>query len=752
MLYFTKNIREKIMGNQSKRLLIYFSVCIFFACFLWPLNWSYSQDLIVTADELNVRSAPGVESIKITTLNRGERIIRIKEENGWVEVRLKNNTQGWVKKNYVTETESNTTPDQWVSVGEGRRYRSVIREISRQAAKMEPLLLDTDADKIKLRESKEGLNKETNRFNSKWEESLLKVQHRLDQAKTDFTLNELKLIMKNQHINMLKFELKTIQNQNQSYRDIIKRLNDNLQKAKETQRLIYHNFRKYYVVLGWIRTPLTQVRESTQAKLFQNAYDKSVDAAGQKGIDEYIRGIEELNKEGYNINIQTKRSSIEYRLAESIKMVAYNRDEDVGQVANFFVLTPICIQPKQEENIKEQNTPQALNANDIQGWVVYDPAMEETIQDNDLNGLLQPLKQEDRNTCKQSLQDFITLIKQYYNKNDRRSWFDRCKKFGSELVNIRKQITKYKDKIKSNDEKIVKLGEELAHDGSIYSELETQKIKLARDVDTVNDQWKHIILHREVCHLHEHTAPVDQNIVQNKIWQNMAEHIFSKALRASASNFRDSTSKYVYRGKAEEYMMYKNIREKPSLIKRYKIIATGKRGGEISENYLAVAFQFDLRLPEKYLVPTGKFDDAIVTAKTDKFFDSNGNLQYIVYENMVWKVPAGKRYQWKTWNDANRECAQANQNSLYGINNWRLPSKKELENIKKGGKEKCCLLDDLGIKCGSLFWTGERAKIEGLGCSYYVEGFGYVSQEENFLSENSAAYHIIVAEKPGAEY
>ncbi len=55
----------------------------------------------VTASLLNVRSGPGTNHSRIDQISRGTEVSIIKDENGWLQIRLPNNGLGWISGRYV---------------------------------------------------------------------------------------------------------------------------------------------------------------------------------------------------------------------------------------------------------------------------------------------------------------------------------------------------------------------------------------------------------------------------------------------------------------------------------------------------------------------------------------------------------------------------------------------------------------------------------------------------------------------------
>ncbi len=53
----------------------------------------------------NIRSEPTTKSMIVTTLRRGEKVVKIDESAGWFNVRLPSGETGWVSKRLVKETE-----------------------------------------------------------------------------------------------------------------------------------------------------------------------------------------------------------------------------------------------------------------------------------------------------------------------------------------------------------------------------------------------------------------------------------------------------------------------------------------------------------------------------------------------------------------------------------------------------------------------------------------------------------------------
>jgi uncharacterized protein YgiM (DUF1202 family) len=52
----------------------------------------------------NIRSEPTTKSMIVTTLRRGEKVVKVDESAGWYNVRLPSGETGWVSKRLVKET------------------------------------------------------------------------------------------------------------------------------------------------------------------------------------------------------------------------------------------------------------------------------------------------------------------------------------------------------------------------------------------------------------------------------------------------------------------------------------------------------------------------------------------------------------------------------------------------------------------------------------------------------------------------
>lgn len=60
----------------------------------------------VTASALNVRSAPGTENKVVSCLNKGDTVLILEKDNGWLKVQLPNKITGWVSEKYISASET----------------------------------------------------------------------------------------------------------------------------------------------------------------------------------------------------------------------------------------------------------------------------------------------------------------------------------------------------------------------------------------------------------------------------------------------------------------------------------------------------------------------------------------------------------------------------------------------------------------------------------------------------------------------
>lgn len=60
----------------------------------------------VIASALNVRSAPGTENKVVSYLRKGDTVLILEKDNGWLKVQLPNKTIGWVSEKYISASET----------------------------------------------------------------------------------------------------------------------------------------------------------------------------------------------------------------------------------------------------------------------------------------------------------------------------------------------------------------------------------------------------------------------------------------------------------------------------------------------------------------------------------------------------------------------------------------------------------------------------------------------------------------------
>ncbi|NUM51565.1 MAG: tetratricopeptide repeat protein [Flavobacteriales bacterium] len=64
---------------------------------------SNKQYAIIKNTKSNILSAPADDSKKLFVLHEGSKILKVKEENGWLFISLPNGNKGWIKKEWVLE-------------------------------------------------------------------------------------------------------------------------------------------------------------------------------------------------------------------------------------------------------------------------------------------------------------------------------------------------------------------------------------------------------------------------------------------------------------------------------------------------------------------------------------------------------------------------------------------------------------------------------------------------------------------------
>ena len=66
--------------------------------------------LVVTASHLNLRSCPGTDCTIISVLPKGQQVVKLESESGWLKVSVKESQKvGWVGANYVDKDTASAT-------------------------------------------------------------------------------------------------------------------------------------------------------------------------------------------------------------------------------------------------------------------------------------------------------------------------------------------------------------------------------------------------------------------------------------------------------------------------------------------------------------------------------------------------------------------------------------------------------------------------------------------------------------------
>ncbi|MEZ4649607.1 MAG: SH3 domain-containing protein [Candidatus Eisenbacteria bacterium] len=98
-----------------KRPLAFWILALFLFQLVAP-TWILAQtaskfEVTVSANSLNVRSGPGTDFGVIDSVKKGDQVIGLREESGWVQVELPAGTIGWVSSKHVTIGEAITEPE-----------------------------------------------------------------------------------------------------------------------------------------------------------------------------------------------------------------------------------------------------------------------------------------------------------------------------------------------------------------------------------------------------------------------------------------------------------------------------------------------------------------------------------------------------------------------------------------------------------------------------------------------------------------
>lgn len=80
---------------------------------LCPLAFAAEREstVRVTASRLNVREGPGPDYPVVTSAERGETLVRLDEESGWLKVRTSDGSEGWVSAQYVEAIGEEAAPE-----------------------------------------------------------------------------------------------------------------------------------------------------------------------------------------------------------------------------------------------------------------------------------------------------------------------------------------------------------------------------------------------------------------------------------------------------------------------------------------------------------------------------------------------------------------------------------------------------------------------------------------------------------------
>lgn len=93
-----------LSNTKNQRISLFIAVCIISILFVISLYFNCKRhDMIsnnpfgiVTAMSSDLRSAPNAGSNTLSTLHEGLKVILLKEENGYYEVKLQNNVKAWL--------------------------------------------------------------------------------------------------------------------------------------------------------------------------------------------------------------------------------------------------------------------------------------------------------------------------------------------------------------------------------------------------------------------------------------------------------------------------------------------------------------------------------------------------------------------------------------------------------------------------------------------------------------------------------
>jgi hypothetical protein len=746
---------------MKKRILLSLVVFILILPFVSSLRFVCAENNCEVKKDANVRKGPSVQYPVITTVRCGMRLKKLEQTHGWYKVRLSDGTEAWIAASLIKDVqpvqppnaESGEIASEWVNVDASRSAESFLMEIAQkvEAGHVQTLVYDSSAGEKEFLRLKGLFRSEKNKLNSQWEKSLRQVEHSLNQDTGRFTINELQLVRLAQNTKILELENKNIAYQIQHYNNLLKSLKDNLKKAKRDYRSFYENYRKYFVALGHVQLSYKQSEQISPQDVYQEAFRCAVEQAEKRGIGTYIEALETLKNENYYRYIKAVRSAVAYKLGPGKQIIQYEEDDKGSPIrTHYFVLSPICIQPKPAEAENLQASKSATMSI-MHGIIVYDPAEplpEGSSKPIQSATLLNILNEDNRKELEASEQEFIQLIKQYYDKDYKAKWLTTCKSYGNGIHDINSQIGKYKTVISTNSSRIEENQKEIAKLKKKLRVLCEEKTTIELSRNENFKEWQNLILHRTICHFRSDRLNCLSEERLSDVYEKLSRTVFKKALNESMIIYADSVGKYVFENEVSNYVESREISERPGLIKAYKIICKGVTSGSIRNIILAAGFKFDLNLPDKYLRRYNPFEEESIRATMERRTNNDGQLQYLSFKGLAWKVPSGGKYSFKTWASANGECVKANQAQLCGCTNWRLPTRQELQMIKSRSKGKCCIFDELKIDCAAYFWTYELAKKEPTVDSYYTERFGFKHIDTEYLSEDAAAYIIMVADLP----
>ena len=625
----------------------------------------------------------------------------------------------------------------WIKV-KGLNKEKIIEKIAESIDKEQPV------NEPSMDYLKRDFQAKRHDANSLWEKKLFDLQHQKDRTAGELNIGMAQLLQLQANKDIRENEKELLVSQVKEFREIKQELDNRLETSIKEYRVVYNNYRRYYVVICKATIPQKEAMQLSEIAVIKRVSPKMVQEVQTRGIRSFVDSKELLiSKEQHSFYqyIIEESHCVVGNLMPPKSFLEPVEENGIIESLNYWIIYAIYVQPNPEG--REQAALLKLPDWDVDVKVVYDAHDSQATAGNFIGS---PGENDIPSYLNDNLQKASTHVKSFVTGNELEEWRQRCVEYGEQIESIIDQIQNFARKIKDLMGTRAIVEETIASLGNEITDREERNKILRESYDKCKEQWAKHIINRELIFFDDEgiispqvdMAPAD---AEKKLINSIFELYFS----AATSQYLDAIEAYINRGGVEDYMKEVRYDSHPAQLIEFApiyraYIVSGNRMGI----HLGIAIKFLMQLDRKFLVekPLESKSFLRAQAKVRKGFITYNDIAYMIIED-------GKKM---SWGNANSLAQEARRERNYGISSWRLPTLGELQSIRYPDIEsgRFVLFSELNIKATKdkafYYWTQEEAGSDGWDIYYRVFHFGIDSSNiRRKLPSKNSAYVLLVA-------